>query len=357
MTTRAALSEILSFDASAPTKTFVIEAHANGDPAQLLRDVAGPGNLVATEDAYLFRLLVEGAADCFWVDQLNERFWTFHTNMPMVLADRYLRQSVSARRDLDWMWLPSAHLRTVWPNTPTRGVRSKFQGSQLLGQSVAFDDVRLKLRGNSADEFLNYLYKNPYIRAAVPFDGVEVALDDPEFGQINEAVDRMGRFAVSGDSLGFHLQFVEAVIGRYLRLVELCEQKALGWTGFDRGIVESGGQMMGAPIVIRFSRTIQDLEQFVDTLFSSREPFRLWGVPRMQDGVVELEAVDLHVGQPLRIDVGEQWLRLYLTKGDCCGNSVARLASNLQHRFDAALTFVDPDLQAALEGIAPDIAA
>jgi len=110
--------------------------------------------------------------------------------------------------------------------------------------------------------------------------------------------------------------------------------------------------MSGSPIVIRFSRVIEDLEPFVDNLFSSREPFRLWGVPRMQGESVELEAVDLHVGQTLRIDVGKQWLRIYLTKGNC-GNSVARLASNLQHRFDASLTFVDVELQAALQGITP----
>ncbi len=352
MTTRAALSEILSFDASVPTKTFVIEAHPDGDATQLLRDFSEPGCLEETEDAYLFRLWVPDAQNCFWVDQLNERFWSFHTNMPVALANRYLKLHVGTRRDLDWVWLPSDHLRTVWPDTRTRGVRSKFEGSQLLGGSGAFDDVRLKLNGRSADEFLDYLYKNPHIRAAVPFDGVEVALDDPELGQVNEAVDRMGRFAVSGNSLEFHIQFVETVVSRYRRLVELCEQKAIGWTSFDREVAESGGQMAGAPIVIRFSRVIQDIEQFVDNLFSSREPFRLWGVPRMQDGIVEVEAVDLHVGQCLRIDVGEQWMRLYLTK-DSCGNSVARLASNLQHRFDAALTFADDEIQAALKGITP----
>lgn len=353
MTNRHGLSQILSFDASAPTKTFVIEVHPDGDATQLLRDVAGPGNLVETEDAYLFQLRIPGEDECFWVDQLNERFWSFHTNMSVVTASRFLKHHVGTRRDLDWMWLPSDHLRTVWPNTRTRGVRSRFEGSQLLGGSGAFDDVRLKLNGRSADEFLNYLYQNSDIRAAVPFDGVEVALEDPDFGQVNEAVDRMGRFAVSGNSLEFHQQFVEAVVSRYLRLVEACERKAISWTSFDRELAESGGQMSGAPIVIKFSRTIHDLERFVDTLFSSREPFRLWGIPRLHDRTVELEAVDLHVGQTLRVDVGEQWLRVYLMQGSC-GNSVARLASNLQHRFDAALMFVDPEIQAALQGISPD---
>ncbi len=41
---------------------------------------------------------------------------------------------------------------------------------------------------------------------------------------------RMGRFAVSGDSLEFHLLFVQTVIDRYRHLVTACEQKAIEWT-------------------------------------------------------------------------------------------------------------------------------
>lgn len=354
MKTRADLSEYLTLDPSAPTKTFVIEAHPEGDPVALLAELAGAGYVQSTADAFLYRLSVPDTDACFWVDQLDERFWNFHTTMPAAAASRYLKQHVASRHDLDWMWLPSDHLRTVWPNTPARGVRSKFEGSQLLGGAAAVDDVRLRLSGRSADFFLEYLYRNPEIRSAVPFDSVEVALDDPDFGSVREAVDRMGRFAASGDSLEFHLQFVQTVVARYRQLVALCEQKAIEWTAFDRAHSEVGGIVSGAPIVIRFSRPIPDLEQFADALFSSREPFRLWGVPRIRDGVAEVEAVDLHIGQRLSIDIGDQWLRLYLRR-DCCGNSVARLASNLQHRFDSALTFADPALQAALTGLAPAI--
>jgi hypothetical protein len=353
VTTRADLSEILSADASAPTKTFVIEAHPASDSTLLLQELAGPKCLEVTDDAFLFRLWVPGEEDCFWVDQLDERFWSFHTNMPAAPASRYLKQHVGSRHDLDWVWLPSDHLRTVWPNAPTRGVRSRFEG-QLLRGPGSFDDVRIKLAGRSVEFFLEYLSRDPEIRSAIPFDGIEIALDDPDLGSVTEAVDRMGRFAVSGNSLEFHVQFVETVVGRYRKLVELCEQKALAWTGFDRSQSESGGRMAGGPIVINFSRPIDDIERFVDFLFSSREPFRLWGVPRIEDGVAELEAVDLHVGEVLRIDIGEKWLRLYLPKGGC-GNSVVRMASNLQHRFDATLLFADPELQAALKGISPSV--
>jgi hypothetical protein len=37
---------------------------------------------------------------------------------------------------------------------------------------------------------------------------------------------------------------------------------------------------------------------------------------------------------------------VYLERGNC-GNTVARLISNLQHHFDGALFLVDPELDAA----------
>ena len=62
--------------------------------------------------------------------------------------------------------------------------------------------------------------------------------------------------------------------------------------------------------------------------------------------MAEVEAVDLHVGQTLQLDIGSRWMRVYLYEG-ACGNTVARLISNLQHRFDGALTLKDIDIDAA----------
>jgi len=64
------------------------------------------------------------------------------------------------------------------------------------------------------------------------------------------------------------------------------------------------------------------------------------------DNVALIDAVDLHIGQRLGVEVGRDWMRLYLQAGTC-GNTVARLVSNLQTRFDGALSLTDPDLWAA----------
>jgi len=59
-------------------------------------------------------------------------------------AAAFLNKQVSARRDLDWLWLPSEHLRNPWPGARRRKTRVRFEGSTLLGDgSSEIEDVRL----------------------------------------------------------------------------------------------------------------------------------------------------------------------------------------------------------------------
>lgn len=346
MTTRSQMAEFLALSASSPTKTFVLEAHPKGDPATLLAEFSEIEGLTATDDAYLFQLNI--ADGVFWVDQLDGRFWSFHTDMPADVAGSYLNKQVSSRRDLDWLWLPSEHLRDPWPGAQRRKTRTKFEGTRLLGgTSSEFDDLRLQASGRGA-VLLDQVLHEEGLRAAAAYDAVEVVVEDEAFGVIREAVNRKGRFAVSGNSLELHFQFVQNVVDRYRRLVTLAEQRSVCWNPLNDADPYAGVRPSGGPIGIRFSRRIPDLEVFVEELFSSRDPFRLWGIAQVSGGEAQVEAVDLHVGEQLSLDIGEQWMRVYLRNG-VCGNTVARLVSNLQQRFDAALSFTDPELQAALQ--------
>jgi hypothetical protein len=40
------------------------------------------------------------------------------------------------------------------------------------------------------------------------------------------------------------------------------------------------------------------------------------------------------VGHPVRLEITSHWLRVLLGP-ETCGNTLARLVANLQHRFDA----------------------
>lgn len=130
----------------------------------------------------------------------------------------------------------------------------------------------------------------------------------------------------------------------YCAFVDLIEQRAIRVTGIDEG----GWRYDGGPILLQFSQPVADLDRLLAILFSSSEPYRLWGVPReVGDGLFHVEAVDLHVGRRVPMDVTDRWLRFHLDENGC-GNSVTRLITNLQHTVDADVRLVDPQLQSAL---------
>lgn len=345
MITRADMINRLSPSPASPTKTFVLEVHTS-DSAGYIRELVGPANLEETADAYLYRAHLKGGA-AFWIDLLDDRFWSFHTQNTMRQVYPFLRSKVEERRDLDWMWLPSEHLQRVWPGATTRGVRAEFNARDLANEESA-SRLKLQLRGKNADHLLDYIARNPRYRSAVSYDSIEATLQDEDLGTVEEAINKRGRFAVFGESIEFHLQFVRVVVNRYRALVEACERRAINWHPFDGNTEPEGGNLEGGPITLMFNNPIPDLTTFLDAIFSSRAPYRLWGVPEVGDDAAFIEAVDLHVGRRIRIDVGSTWMRIYL-EGGACGNTVARLISNLQSGFDSALSILDPSLQAALD--------
>jgi hypothetical protein len=297
MRTRADMAAELALTPSSPTKTYVVEAHTD-DPAASLSEL--PGTVESTEDAYLVRLRTREGV--YWVDQLDERFWRFHTDMPNSVAYPMLRDWIGRRRDFDWMWLPSEHLRHMWPGAISRRVRTDFRGGGFVGSDAPAKDMRVQLLGEHAEHLLDLISKIPEYSSAVSFEGVENEIRDPSFGWVKEGVNRMGRFAASGDSLDLHLQFVNTVVDRYRQLVVLCEQKAISWQGWDDS-GEGGGTVSGGPVVINFSRPVEDVGAFADALTSIRGPFRLWGIVRVIDDLAEVEAVVIRVGQTMKMDI------------------------------------------------------
>ncbi len=70
-------------------------------------------------------------------------------------------------------------------------------------------------------------------------------------------------------------------------------------------------------------------------MFAAKEPFRLWTVPRrVGDSEWEANAGDLHVGEPLRLEISPDRIRVLLGERTC-GNTLARLLTNLQQQLDA----------------------
>lgn len=337
---RADLAEMYE-SATAPWKTFVVESHIDVGHLSDLSS-ALEGVVVETDDAFLHELRVLSDLR-FFVDHLDGRFWSVHTASPTASAAPAIKHMIETRRELDFVWLPSSHLRHLWPGTPPRMLRSNFSDRRFLDDEREADTVAVQVTGRQAGRWIEGFAREAG-EAVVAFDRSAVVVADPQFGYAKEAVNRLGTFSANGDSFSLHQEITRGVVERYRRIVDAAEQWSLRWHRHESG----GGTLAGAPILIRFSRDIDDLERFAEALLSSREPFRLWGlVIESTESTVEATAVDLHVGHRLHIEIGRRWLRVHLYYGGC-GNSIARLASNLQHHFDGALRFEDAALEDAL---------
>ena len=94
----------------------------------------------------------------------------------------------------------------------------------------------------------------------------------------------------------------------------------------------------GGPFVFRFKRKIDDWDYFLERMFNSKEPFRVWGIRnKIYDGFYQILGVDAHTYHTFDIEVTNDLFRVYLQKGSC-GNLVARLFVNLQRFFDSQVS-------------------
>jgi hypothetical protein len=345
---RRQLAEQFSTPGTSPWKTFVVEAHPGGHaPSDYLADVFDGAQVEPTDDVHLHTVVVDHELR-FTVDDLDSRFWSFHSTAPTERAGREIKRRITARRDLDFVWLPSHHLRQTWPGVHPSYLKTDFKGWNVLPTDEV-RDLAITVRGRDADRLLEVIRQERGHEHAVSIDRLTVPAVDPDLGRVEEAVNRFAHFVAKGDSFALHQQVVAGVVRRYRALVEAAEARAIAFEAFSE---EGGGRVRGSPIEVRFSRPLPHVPGFLDELFSSREPFRLWGLHQATDRYGECDGVDLHVGERIRVEVQPSFLRIHLYEGGC-GNTVARLVSNLQHHVDGALQLSDPELNAllTLEGL------
>jgi len=346
---RSSLADRFAADSTVNWKTYVLEAHPETSPEQLLRKVFGNASVRATEDVHLHNLTAGDTS--YTVDTLDGRFWSFHTSDPAGEARRPLTAAVNRRHDLDFVWLPSAHLRAVERYGRTNWVSSDFR-ARAFRPAETVHNLSFKARGGTSQQLLDAIGELPEYSYALSLDRVGVLAEDDLLGTVEEAITRMAAFLARGDSFPLHQRVVAGTLERYRRLVEAAEALALGFDPFtaDSGghpdRTNSGGRLVGTPIELRFSKPLADFEGFLGQILSSRTPFRLWGVlDEYRETYAEVEAVDLHVGSRIRIEASPEMIRVHLRRGGC-GNTIARLISNLQRHVDGNIVAVEPLLQA-----------
>jgi len=96
-----------------------------------------------------------------------------------------------------------------------------------------------------------------------------------------------------------------------------------------------GTALVGEPFTIGIEWTTPNLEYTVGRIFSSVEPFRLWGIPqKVRPDHYRARAVDLHVGETLTFDITPKHVVIQLPRR-ACGNTIVRFLSALQYHLNS----------------------
>ncbi len=212
-------------------------------------------------------------------------------------------------------------------DSETGEIRKSLRGWSKFSMEVAED--------TSVEWEYDQLISQEIFRGRTALDKVQFRIvdEDNPSHQIVNGVYSYGKLVGYGTSVGLHFLTIDSVIAAYARVINRIEEEfAIGWVRTSTGHV-----LKGEPFIVHFPPSIEivNLTAFAESLFRSVKPFRLFGIPHSSSNDrIDIEAIDLHTGDPLSVELTSEWMRIYLPRGSC-GNIIARLFTNLQHSLSS----------------------
>ena len=336
-------------------KSYLLEAHRPPSRQAVLSDTLrdllpaiprASVNVFPADETSLATVEVESADQrmSLYVDSTNARYWVVHSLGESTAVDSVITRIVSHSTALDRAWLPADFLRRVADMGAFRGLgldydRRLIPDVDFEAPDAPVESLKMQLWGNKAADILSLLQRHDAFPSETTLSKVKVKYWQdrgvPEYFAVDD-VKFDGKITARGTSFQSHSELLGAISDMYAHQVTLIEDS-------HRIASEAYGDaftLAGEPVALQLSRPIPDLDVFCDSLFSCGPPFRLWGVPiSSRTGQRVVHALDLHVGQPLHVEINPTRITLYLPSG-VCGNTVLRFYTNLQHHYDARVQAV-----------------
>ncbi|WP_152418140.1 MULTISPECIES: hypothetical protein [unclassified Haloferax] len=318
-------------------KTYLIESN---------RDIYAPGSkeigdtkfiVEDTRDHGFLKLKTHGEQNTayLFVDRLSDRFWAIHSLEKSTTTDSLVDSLIFPRfTDLDHPWLSNQFLEN-FINLPKNNFRSfslKYEDEfhEIVGNQSGVKGLSMRLWGDTANQVLSTLRADENISGSTTLSNVGVERDFGGRTLISD-ITYQSKFTARGESVEGHFKQVREVMDRYQKLLDTIEQDySISYESRGGGL-----HISGRPIVLDFGREITNLDGFVDELFSSKKPFRLWGIKsKKEEDYYTIAGVDMHTGDKINFEISPHWMRIYLPE-ESCGNVVLRLYTNIQHYFDS----------------------
>ncbi len=355
-------------------KAYLLETAANGSEGQSRALCSLPWSVQPTEDPDLMYLAGPQGP---WavLERLSRRHFVLYTLLRHQDFEDEFRKAVLQNPWWDFAWFAGIALDILWKEylvemQPHRFTRLAFEHEarfEILTreglaeedsaepEEEAFDSLDAsESRGDNEDTF-------PKERRATSFNFTDLVVNLerylPKLQEFHApfralkmlrlpASQRGGYDLWSWGKLTFRApsfwegrMYLLTLTRMYQQATELLEQTA--WIQAEPLKLPGGGvRLTGTSITFRFSQPLapQTLQRFMEAIFGrARNLFRLWGNPiRRSERFFYVHGVDLHLWEPIGLECTTEYFRLYLPRGTC-GNTVHRLARNLQRYVDPAL--------------------
>jgi hypothetical protein len=362
-------------------KTYLVEFHPKNDhclchswgPGEVFSTLAQTGELYSstvsrTEDETLLFLTHQDAENKaeFIVDCLDPRFLAFHTLSNVTSSDRFILERLTRYQpEFDPFWFPVRLLEQVANREMITGWQVQYEplvaveatggGAAVpFGTSEELEDVEeidgevaprslrrlgisIDLEGPRAFETYKALRDIPELLPDMPLNSVLAERADERLEAYARArIKSNGKITGRGPDFSAYLQIVNATLDSYATAIRRLE--AAYWLKLDGERIDDGLNitLTGEPFCLTFSRPIEP-EKLIHAMFNCRAPFRLMGELRQLGGdYFAVNAIDLHVNQPVGFEIAPKLMRIYLYEGTC-GNTLTRIVRSLQHFVDSKL--------------------
>jgi hypothetical protein len=280
-------------------------------------------------DNHELRLYLDASTD--------PRFWLAYSISESQALDRWLETIVRRSIDFDFVWLWPHFLERVQQNGYFRGFGldydyRKFESAET--ETTTYLKMQL-WGGENTQKLYSILQADPDFRSKVVLSKVrfkQMSSDDhnPEIFAIQD-VKYNGKFTARGTDLNTHLVTLNDVRSKYReQIIGIEDQCSLKWIENTLG----GVSLEGYAIHFLPDNFEIPVSLLAEKIFDGTEPFRLLGFPNLiNEFSAVMEVVDLHTGGKLSIELHPDIMTVYLPE-HTCGNSIARLYTNIQHSFN-----------------------
>ena len=290
---------------------------------------------------------IRGEYLVMYVDFTNPRYWLLHSMGSSNAVDWMIDKLIATSPKLDRAWLPANFLERISGMGSFRGLNLDYDRRivpdvDFQSPEAPVEFLKMQLWGNKAGDILRIMREEDAFPHETTLAKVKVKFwlneeSDEEFSL--DDIKYNGKVTARGTSFQSHIALITHLYRIYAKQIKKLEDTYSLRSAEDDGRLS----LHGAPINFRFDRPIANLEVFCESIFSCREPFRLWGIPvRQTENFYRVHAVDLHAGNPFQGEISREFIRLYLPEGSC-GNSIVRLYTNLQHHYDSLVRAEDGD--------------